>query len=71
MFSQTGSADAFQIQVSNDRASWTAICSQTNAPAGAWQTLSYRVSARYVRFSFTNPNKDARLGYLAEVQISS
>jgi hypothetical protein len=29
------------------------------------------VSARYVRFSFANPNKDPQLGYVAEVKITA
>ena len=71
MFGQSGWADAMKIQVSNDRAAWTTIANGGNASANTWQTLTYRVSARYVRFYFTNPNGDARLGYVSEVQFYS
>jgi uncharacterized protein YkwD len=68
-FNRTGYADYFEIQVSNDRKSWVAIASRSNAPSGSWQTLNRRVNARYVRLLFRNPNNDARLGYVSEVQI--
>jgi uncharacterized protein YkwD len=68
-FTRTGFADYFEIQVSNDRSSWKTIASRSNAPTGAWQSLNKHVNARYVRFLFRNPNRDSRLGYLAEVQI--
>jgi uncharacterized protein YkwD len=71
VFAQTGYADRLVIQVSNDRSTWTTLKTVGNAPAGAWQTLSASTSARYVRFYFQNPNKDARLGYLAEVKITA
>ncbi len=71
MFGRTGSADAWRIEVSNDRSTWTPISSTlSNAPsANTWQSLSVSASARYVQFYFTNPNRDARLGYLSEVEL--
>jgi hypothetical protein len=71
LFAQTGYADSFKIQVSNDRYTWTTIATKGNAAAGSWQTLKTSTSARYVRFYFSNPNKDLRLGSLAEVQVTS
>jgi hypothetical protein len=72
MFSQTGAADSWKIQVSSNKSTWTTIETKGNAKAAnAWQTFNWSGSARYVRFSFTNPNKDARLGYVSEVQIIS
>jgi hypothetical protein len=71
VFAQTGYADSFTIQVSNDRATWTTLATKGNAAAGSWQTLTTSASARYVRFSFANPNKDKQLGSLAEVKITA
>jgi hypothetical protein len=68
-FNRTGYADYFEIQVSNDRVSWTKIGQFTNAPSNTWQSLNKKASARYVRFLIRNPNKDAKLGYLSEVRV--
>jgi uncharacterized protein YkwD len=68
-FNRTGFADYFEIQISNDRSNWTTIAKKSNAPSDSWQTLSKGMTARYVRFLFRNPNKDAKLGYLSEVRI--
>jgi uncharacterized protein YkwD len=68
-FNRTGFADYFEIQVSNDRKSWTLLAQGGNAPSNTWQTLNRSTSARYVRFLFRNPNKDLRLGYLSEVRV--
>jgi uncharacterized protein YkwD len=68
-FNRTGYADYFEIQVSNDRQTWTKIGQGTNAPSNSWQTLTHKTTARYVRFLFRNPNNDAHLGYLSEVRI--
>ena len=69
-FNRTGYADSFEIQISNDRQSWTTIGKGKNAPSDTWQTLSRGVTTRYVRFLFRNPNHDVRLGYLSEVRIN-
>ncbi|CAA9544537.1 MAG: CBM32 [uncultured Thermomicrobiales bacterium] len=71
MFAQTGYADAMQIQVSTNRYTWTTLATTGNATAGSWQVLTKRTSARYVRFYFTNPNRDAKLGSLSEIEIVS
>jgi len=68
-FNRTNYADYFEIQVSNDRTSWTKIGQGTNAPSNTWQTLNKKATGRYVRFLFRNPNRDAKLGYLSEVRI--
>ncbi len=70
MFKRTGFADRFRIQVSNDGQTWTTLATRRNAAkAGAWQSLPVTVEGRYVRFLFTNPNDDPKLGFLGEVQI--
>lgn len=69
-FSQVGFADQFKVQVSSDAVTWKTLATRGNAAAaGTWETLATTVSARYVRFNFSNPNKDATLGYLSEVRI--
>jgi hypothetical protein len=69
LFGKTGGADAMLVQTSSDQRGWTTIGEPGNAAAGAWQELAAEASARYVRFVFENPNGDARLGHLAEVEI--
>jgi uncharacterized protein YkwD len=69
-FSQVGFADQFTIQISSNGSSWQNLATRGNASsAGAWQSLSTSASGRYVRFSFSNPNRDSRVGYLSEVQV--
>jgi hypothetical protein len=68
-FGETGYADQVLIQVSNDKKTWTTVATVGNAPAGAWQSLAYGGSARYVRLYFNNPNRDPKLGAVAEVQL--
>jgi hypothetical protein len=69
LFGKTGGADAMLVQTSTDKQAWTTIGTPGNAAAGAWQELATEGRARYVRFVFQNPNGDARLGHLAEVEI--
>ena len=64
-------AGAFTIQISTNKSSWTTIATKGNATAGTWQTLAWSGKTRYIRFSFSNPNKDKVLGYLAEVKALS
>jgi uncharacterized protein YkwD len=69
-FSKIGFADQFTIEVSTNGSSWQTLATRGNAPAvGAWQVLPASASARYVRFSFANPNGDTQLGWLSEAQI--
>jgi hypothetical protein len=69
LFKETGYADLMRVQVSTDRATWTTIGRFGNAPALQWQGVAYQTQARYVRFRFSNPNRDPKLGSLAEVQV--
>jgi hypothetical protein len=68
-FSRSGGADAFEIQVSNDREEWTTIAELSSPEAGDWESFEWSGKARYVRFSFSNPEKVDVLGYLAEVRF--
>lgn len=69
VFSRSGGADAFQVQVSNDREEWTTIAELGGPDAGEWETLEWSGEARYVRFYFSNPERADVLGYLAEVRF--
>ena len=70
VFGVTGQADAYTVQVSTDRVSWTQLAAPPpNPPAGTWQQVQTALSARYVRWSFTNPNADPQIGGLAEVEV--
>ena len=37
--------------------------------ADEWRSVQWHGQARYVRFSFSNPNRDPVIGYLAEVRV--
>lgn len=69
VFAETGLADQMDVQVSNDLAAWTTLGTFGNAPAGSWQNLEITASGRYLRFVFHNPNRDPKLGSLAEIQL--
>lgn len=70
VFSRTGFADRFTIAVSSDGDTWTTLANRRNAKAGTWQSLQTGgVTGRYIRFRFSNPNRDIRLGFLGEVEI--
>ena len=69
LFSRSGSADYVRVQISNDRSVWTTLTRIQNPTANTWQSFTTNASARYVRFLFSNPNGDAVLGYLAEVEF--
>jgi len=69
VYGQTGSADEVLIQSSVDGTSWRTVGRYGNAPAGSWHGVATVRDARFVRFSFLNPNRDAVLGYMAEVQL--
>ncbi len=62
-------ADAWEIQLSNNRVDWTTVASESNADPGVWQNLTVNRKATYVRFLFTNPNHDPKVGGIAEVKI--
>jgi subtilisin len=68
-FNRKGFADTFTIAASADGTAYTTLATEHNAPVGEFQLLTTTTSARYIRFRFTNPHDDARLGYLSEVEI--
>lgn len=64
-----GLADAWRIEVSTNGSSWTRVANRGNQKPGVFTTQTVGRQARYVRFYFTNPNRDAQLGSVAEVRI--
>ena len=71
VFGLEGMAPEYRVQVSSDRVTWTNLTAQPlgGGAAGVWQDLAVAVSARYVRWMFTNPTGVAGLGGLAEVEL--
>ncbi|CAA9544581.1 MAG: hypothetical protein AVDCRST_MAG70-400 [uncultured Thermomicrobiales bacterium] len=71
VFNVGGRADAFVIQLSDDGNSWGTVFSGGNAPSGVGQEVEVAggETAKFVRFVFSNPNGDAVVGSLAEVEI--
>ena len=69
MFSKSGAADRFAIDVSLDRRTWTQVAVKTNGAVNEWRSLTWSGTARYVRFYFANPAGDPVLGYLSEVRV--
>jgi len=67
-FNQFGYADRMVVETSADGSTWSAVDVFGNANAGQWRGIAVSRQGRYVRFSFTNPNRDARLGQVAEVE---
>jgi hypothetical protein len=69
-FAEIGLADSYRIQVSDDLVTWRTVATLGNAPtADTWQTIIAPASARYVRFTFVNPNADPQVGGLSEVRF--
>lgn len=69
LFAAEGLAEAMQIEVSVDGASWTPLTAPGSALAGFWQELPVGIEARYVRFFFANPSQLPAVGGLAEIEI--
>ena len=62
-------ADQWQLQISTNRRSWTTVAELGNAEVGTWQSIDLDERARYVRFRFLNPNGDAQIGGIAEIEV--
>lgn len=63
-------ADQFVVQSSPEGVHWTTFAKASNAPAtNTWVTLTAHVTTRFMRFLFSNPNKDANVGFLSEVRF--
>jgi hypothetical protein len=71
-FSKVEFADKFAVQTSLDGVHWTTFAKAGNPPAAdTWVSMTTKMKTRFVRFLFSNPNKDANVGYLSEVRFYS
>jgi len=68
LFQRTGWADWCTVEWSNDRVKWEFLADASNPTAKVWYERLVNRKIRYVRFVFLNPDKDAKLGGLAEVR---
>ena len=66
---QTGFADRMKIERSLDGRNWATIDRTGNSPEGMWRSRRVNRDAQFIRFSFANPHRDPRLGYLSEVRV--
>lgn len=62
-------ADWCTIEWSNDRITWNFVGDASNPTAKVWYERLINRKIRYIRFVFLNPDKDPKLGGLAEVQL--
>ena len=69
VFKYSEFADSYELQTSNDATSWITRGAYSNPPALEWQRFTEPITARYVRFIFSNPGGDMAVGYLAEVEF--
>ena len=69
VFGVTGRADSWRLQTSPNGTTWTDLAAYSNATSRVWQVHAATGTARYVRFAFANPNGDAKLGGIAEVEL--
>jgi hypothetical protein len=69
MWTTAGSADDASIRTSTDGSAWTVLAPMIDGPPGQWMGHNTPTTARYVRFYFRNPRRDAQLGNLAEVRM--
>jgi hypothetical protein len=69
LFQRTGWADYCIIEWSNDKITWSFLADASNPTAKVWYERQVNRNIRYVRFVFQNPNRDAKLGGLAEVRL--
>jgi len=63
-------ADRMIVQTSMDGSSWTTVGTYTDGDTmGVWYGVALNRSARYVKFTFQNPNGRPVLGYISEVDV--
>ncbi len=70
MFKGTTAADQMLVRTSTDRVNWTVVGTFRNgAHDSNWYGTAMNRNARYVAFSFFNPNRDSQIGLVREVEI--
>lgn len=68
-FNAAGNADQFVVDTSTDGSTWSRVGTFGNGQKFTWYGIDLGRQGRYVRVTFTNPNGDSRLGYMAEIQL--
>ncbi|MDQ3540025.1 MAG: discoidin domain-containing protein [Chloroflexota bacterium] len=65
----SGLADQFAIDTSLDNRTWSRVGTFGNGQKNTWYGINLGRQGQYVRVTFSNPNGDSRLGYMAELQL--
>lgn len=65
----TGEADSFLVETSIDGTRWETVGTFGNAPVNSWRGIDLDRQGRYLRVTFGNPNGDARLGGISEIEF--
>lgn len=68
-FARSGNADEMRIETSVDGQTWSNVSTYGNGASSTWYGQQLYRQGRYVRFSFTNPNHDAVVGYISEIEL--
>ena len=66
---ETGYADALTIETSTDGVAWSTLLQAGNAPSLQWQGIIAGRTARFVRSPYADPNRDTKIGSLAQIQF--
>lgn len=70
MYRELGDADAMTVETRAEDGSWQSVGTFGNGDTtSTWYGQETTNTARYVRFSFANPNADSRLGVISEVEV--
>lgn len=62
-------ADQFTIDTSLDGQTWSRVGTFGNGQRFTWYGINLGRQGHYVRVTFTNPNGDTKIGYMAEIQL--
>lgn len=63
-------AQSFTIQVSNDNQTWETVATlSAGQTSNAWQARAIGRQTQYIRWLFSNPTNNGRLGGFSEVQL--
>ncbi|HEV2066211.1 MAG TPA: discoidin domain-containing protein [Thermomicrobiales bacterium] len=68
-FNAAGLADQFTVDTSSDGQTWSRVGTFGNGQKFTWYGIALGRQGRYVRVTFTNPNGDPKIGYMAEIQL--
>ncbi len=68
-FNASNLTDQFTVETSTDRQTWSHVGTFGNGEKFTWYGSALGRQGRYLRVTFSNPNGDARVGYMAEIQL--